>query len=560
VLAFFVLGLLLLLRHALWQDEWQAWLIARDSASLAELFGNLRYEGHPALWYLPLYVLSRFTAQPLAMQLLHLGLATASVYVFLRFAPFTRLQKILFSFGYFPFFEYAVISRNYAAGVLLLFTYCAVFPRNFRHKYLVLAGILFLLCQTSVYGVLLALALAAALLVGEVLSGTGETPVPPMLAAGVILLAGVGLAILQLLPPPDSGFAVGWKFNLEARHALRTLGTFWESYVPVPAFQIQFWETNLIANPYLKAVLSLLLLGFACFLLRRRPAALTLFCLGALAVLSFTYTKYFGSLRHHGHLFLLLAAALWLSNYCPSGGPGVSPAQRRPTSPGRFRAAPEDENNVEQPPSAVLLKSRRGRLLHINQGFSAVKPAAADNWHLKANQQRNAFITAIFSMQLVAGLLAAGMGLFYPFSAGQETARFIREHGLAEMLIAGEADDAASVVSGYLNRPLYYLCADRWGTFVIWDNKRTSLDGPQTLQKARELAMSQRQEVLLVSNREIRTPEAAALLLRRFTRSVVPVETFYLYLAPYGAKPPVPPAATPSRPNDAPLQKPLSGP
>jgi hypothetical protein len=152
------------------------------------------------------------------------------------------------------------------------------------------------------------------------------------------------------------------------------------------------------------------------------------------------------------------------------------------------------------------------------------------------------------------------MGLFYPFSAGQETARFIREHGLAEMLIAGEADDAASVVSGYLNRPLYYLCADRWGTFVIWDNKRTSLDGPQTLQKARELAMSQRQEVLLVSNREIRTPEAAALLLRRFTRSVVPVETFYLYLVPYGAKPPVPPAATPSRPNDAPLQKPLSGP
>ena len=75
--AFFVLGLLLVLRHALWQDEWQAWLLVRGSRSLAELFQNLRYEGHPAFWYLPLYGLSRFTAQPLAMQLLHLTLAIA---------------------------------------------------------------------------------------------------------------------------------------------------------------------------------------------------------------------------------------------------------------------------------------------------------------------------------------------------------------------------------------------------------------------------------------------------------------------------------------------------
>jgi hypothetical protein len=32
--------------------------------------------------------------------------------------------------------------------------------------------------------------------------------------------------------------------------------------------------------------------------------------------------------------------------------------------------------NVEQPPSAVLSKSRRGRLLHINQKFFTEKPAA----------------------------------------------------------------------------------------------------------------------------------------------------------------------------------------
>ncbi len=50
LLVFFSLGATLILTHALWQDEWQAWLLARDSRSLAELFHNLRYEGHPALW------------------------------------------------------------------------------------------------------------------------------------------------------------------------------------------------------------------------------------------------------------------------------------------------------------------------------------------------------------------------------------------------------------------------------------------------------------------------------------------------------------------------------
>ena len=495
VAAFFVLGLLLILRHALWQDEWQAWLLVLDSRSLAELFQKLKYEGHPGLWYLPLYVLSRFTAQPLAMQLLHLTLATATVFVFLRFAPFTRLQKILFIFGYFPFFEYAVISRSYAAGVLLLFTYCAVFPRTFRRKYLVLAGLLFLLCQTSIYGLLVALALGAALLVGE-LTGDRAAPAPSkyqLLAAAAILAAGVGLSILQLLPPPDSGVALGWKFDLDGRHALRTLGTIWESYAPVPAWQAHFWETNLIGNPYLQAGLSLLLLGFACCLFWRQPAVLTLLALGTLALLSFTYTKYFGSIRHHGHLFLLLVAGLWLSAYYPArdGRPGM---------------------------------------LQRTTDF--------------CRRRRQGFIYALLGAQLLAGLLATGLSLGQPFSAGRETARYIEAQGWADKLIAGDADDAASVVSGYLQRPIFSLCSNRWCTFVISDQQRECLKPPEALERARELANRHRQEVLLVMNREIKTPAAEVMMVRRFTRSTVPAENYYLYLVPCGAKPPSPLAQT----------------
>lgn len=54
--------------HATWRDEMQAWLIVRDSADLPALFHNLRYEGHPALWYLLLMPLTRLSRDPALMQ------------------------------------------------------------------------------------------------------------------------------------------------------------------------------------------------------------------------------------------------------------------------------------------------------------------------------------------------------------------------------------------------------------------------------------------------------------------------------------------------------------
>jgi hypothetical protein len=65
---FFVVVALGMAHHEPWRDELQAWMIARDSGSLPELFQNIRYEGHPAGWHLLLFVLSRVTRNPAAMQ------------------------------------------------------------------------------------------------------------------------------------------------------------------------------------------------------------------------------------------------------------------------------------------------------------------------------------------------------------------------------------------------------------------------------------------------------------------------------------------------------------
>src|SRR6516165_2118889 len=142
--AFFLLGAYLMSHHEMWRDEIEYWLIARDSTSVPNLFANMKYEGSPTLWPLLLMLLTRVSHSPTAMQALHLLIATSTIYVFARYSPFSVVQKVLFSFGYFPFYEYAIISRNYALGVLLIFVFCSLFERRYTN-FLMVSLVLFLL-------------------------------------------------------------------------------------------------------------------------------------------------------------------------------------------------------------------------------------------------------------------------------------------------------------------------------------------------------------------------------------------------------------------------------
>jgi hypothetical protein len=484
-LAFFALGLALMLRHEMWQDEWQAWLIVRESASLTDLFRHRKYEGHPAFWYLTLFLLSRVTADPLGMQLFHLLLATGTAFLFLRFSPFTRWQQILFIFGYFPLFEYGVISRNYAAGVLLIFSFCALFPAAVRGKFLVLTGLLFLLAQTSVYGLFMAAALGLMLALAVIARQGPELVVNKNQFLGGLALMGLGfiISVAQLVPPPDSGYAVGWRWHMELPFLARALAAIWNSYVPLPALEYHFWNTGIISSLYVRAGLSLILLVFPVLWLWRQPLALCLFGVGTLEILTFCYVKYPGSLRHHGHLFILLLASLWLAAYFPD----------------------KEIRNPRMNALAAWARRNKDRLLYVLLGAN-----------------------------LLAGVWAGSMDWRYPFSAGPQVAAYLRNHGLDRMILWGDEDDAASVVAGHLRRPIFYPGSDRWGTFVIWDQQRKCLPDWELLAKAQEFADSNQCEVLLIMNREIPGPHLQVVQLQQFPDSIVPEEEFYLYLVKPG--------------------------
>jgi hypothetical protein len=118
--------------HELWLDDVQHWLVARDCTSLRALFHTNSYDDHVPLWKTLLYFLTHFiSAAPRALQIFHLVVMNITVYVFVRYAPFNFAAKALIIFSYYFVFEYCILCRNYALGILLLFTVCTLLSRPY---------------------------------------------------------------------------------------------------------------------------------------------------------------------------------------------------------------------------------------------------------------------------------------------------------------------------------------------------------------------------------------------------------------------------------------------
>lgn len=295
---FFILGLLNILHHEMWRDEIVMWLIARDSPSIAEMMRVIKYGGHPAPWFIGLYGLKQFTQNPAAMQYGHLFLAALAALIFLRFSPFSKVEKALFLLGYFPFYEYCVKSRSYILGVLLLYAACALYRH--RKKYWGwIYLILFFLCHTSVLGLIMAGALGAMLFFEFARERS-------TVWGGALLAAGALTAILQIRPPADSGFATEWYFRFSGERFLEVIANLRIAFLPTLGDMLL--KQQAISVDGLAAVV---LLAGTLAVLAGRPA-LIFYGLSSAFMLIFFYVKYPGFIWHHGHLFLAWIAAVWI--------------------------------------------------------------------------------------------------------------------------------------------------------------------------------------------------------------------------------------------------------
>lgn len=115
-----------------WRDVSQAWCIVRD-LSIPEIFAQLRYEGHPFLWYALLWPLARLGLPFESILVLSTALMAGAAAVLVRFAPLPWYAKAACLFSV-PFIYYLpTVARSYAlAGLLLVL--CAALYGTRAHK------------------------------------------------------------------------------------------------------------------------------------------------------------------------------------------------------------------------------------------------------------------------------------------------------------------------------------------------------------------------------------------------------------------------------------------
>jgi len=480
---FFLVGLFLIQSHEMWRDELQAWLIARDSKTILDLFYNLKYEGHPGLWHLLLYPLTRIFSSPVAMQYLHLCIATTSVLILCKFSPFTFYEKTGLSFSYFLFYEYSLISRNYSLGVLLIFILCSLYPAR-RRNLITIALIALLLSHTSILGVIISITLGSSFILEYLFFNRNDWIAgghSKFWAALIVFIFGVVTAIAQIKPPTDSGFATAWHLSYELAQAKTLLGVIADAYLPVPNFDLHYWNTRFFSNSFTFGVLSIFCIFIFSLSLIGRPIAALFYILSTLGLLLFFYAKYIGYMRHHGFLFICLVAALWIA------------------------------------PSSNKIKC-----LSKNQFFNLLITVA-----------RKLFII-IIAMQAVAGVSAAYLDWRYTFSQAKNVSSYILLNKMQDLVIISEWSPPAIGVVGYLNaNSVYYPERDIFGSFVKFDNKNRSVTDDLLLSKANEFASENSKGCLLVLGHPIPTnyDGLSIELVFQSEPAVLYDEVYYVYLA-----------------------------
>ena len=477
-----------LARHELWRDELQAWQIARDNHGFATMLHNTRYEGHPFLWFALLYPIAHAHAGPGALQILQFLIAAATITVAVWKAPFTALQKLLFVFGYFVVYEYGVLARNYGLGALLVVVVCAVAGRRGRRPWPAIGILLALLALTSAFGSLVAIAVLAGLLADE---RQRHREAPETAAGGATLAAGcvfviVGLAVAYLQAartPSDTSNYNHWRLHFDPGLAASSLSAVWRALVPIPALKRADWNTNILhARASIVGVLGLVLFLAVAWVLRERLGALVTWIVGVVLVVGFLYARIGTATasRHVGHIFLCLAAAMWLA-----------PTMQARVGTGTARARGVTRQREQ---------TRRVRAF-----------------------------TVLLVVQVVAGVFAVGLDLAYPFSNGKQMAHFIDAHypGVA---VIGLPDTAASTVAGFLDRPIYYVNGARFGTYVVWNRSRDTLQPLEDLVQPNPPSPSAR-HVLVLLNAPLGDPNLHLRLVAHYDDGIVRDEHYWLYLA-----------------------------
>jgi hypothetical protein len=476
VLPFLVLFFIQLAHHQMWRDELHAWGIERASPTLAALFHNLHYEGHPTFWYLLLWPAARWTASPIALKFVEAVIAAAIYLVIGLWSPFSRLEKALLLLSYFISFEYTVISRAYSLFLLVALLYVHV--RTRRPSSPIPAAILLgILANIDFLGVILSGAFVTEWVCNQ-LALRRRAPRPSYrryYAGAAIYLLSLAISYQSTKLAKDiswrtTGHMFQYATNLH-HLAFATAAYAVSPFLPVGKNLHFYWSNPVFSHPQLYFALVPVAIAAVYILFRHDRRLLALVGLTTLGGIAFSHLIYYpGSTRHFGVVFVALLAALWIQ---------------------RFQS-----------------------------------------------HRRSALVYTLFTLFALSGVTAAIGQWVHPFSNAGATAHWIQSRSLQHLPIVGTPDTSLDGVAQELQQPVYFLDCSCTDTLMRFASRRDSFDESQIPERLKLAAIQlHAPEMILIMVRPLTPAEVAGIEheslavtpLAEFTGAVALQEDFYLY-------------------------------
>jgi len=487
---FIIIGLFGAFNHALWRDEMQGWLVAWQSDNLIDLWKNNAPSGHPILWSLLIYFSKNITGTPISMQLMHWLLGSSAILIFWRFSPFNLTTKALFTFGYYPFWEYFFVCRHYVIAELIIFIFCSIYHLR-RTTYIPFALCIGLLANTQALSWSLAFAVGMTLVLDWFLNPDqrknymrNNNWIFDLISSITISLSLLSFGAFSLLQVRDSVKLL--TSFIDIRHFLRVIGQIFGGYVLIIPNSSRFFDLILCA------LITLILLFSTIIFIKFYRPALIYFLSGFIFLFLFNYFLFLGDgSRHYGYYFLLIVSSLWLA---------LSSKNKQPTS-----------SNLQN-------LFTKGNLFYFPR-----------------------LLTICLAIHMVVGIHMVINDFRLPYSSGKETAQYIQARGWEDSPIFATRDVEVATVSGYLDREFYLPELNGYGSYAQWAN-RVILDRTKTLDEVQvylDKFPKVNKLLLLLSNRSsIKNLEPGESLYfekfrviadSKFENSFHDSEMFYLY-------------------------------
>lgn len=473
---FLVLCYVQLAHHILWRDELNALAIAWASPTIPSLFWHVHHEGHPWLWYMILWIPSRFTQSVLVLKFVQGIVSTAIILVVAWRSPFRTWEKALVLGSYFFVFEYTVLSRMY--GVMLLAFVLYMDNRVRKSGAPVISAVLLgIMASLDTIGIILSIALileyAAAIYIRR------KPLFPPKRGAAALAIYAVitGFAVWTAKPAKDISWRTTGRPFKDAKDMSHLALAFLRETI-LPFFAVRSPRSHSFWNPQLHASLEwyvLPMLAILCLLYWSFRNQWNLLLLIGSAIVGGTllgHLIYPGSERHMGLTFLAFIGAIWI-----------------------LRAG-EPSHLLPWPVYALLAVS-----------------ALSSVWAVIGSWER-------------------------PFSYDKAAAQWIVQNHLQNMPLVGEQDTSAVDVAQYLHRPLYMIECSCVDTYLLYSTRRDNYE--ESWEEARVLQAAHHyhdQPILFIMIHKMQPGEARKLRaegfgikpLAQFTGAEEEYENFYLY-------------------------------